>query len=114
MTAGRELDALIAEKVMGWRKRGNTDYGHLIPPGEVEEDRVVWPYPCYSTEIEAAWELVEKMLAEYGQEVRLVRFAGHGWSAEFLGLAGNPAFCTGTSAPHAICLAALAATRVPV
>lgn len=83
MPAGREMDALIAEKVMGHRPEYGcfVDDGHsddcvtdicdcviaesLHKDGEKFPDkcqywRVVDPFP-YSTDIAAAWEVVEKI-----------------------------------------------------
>lgn len=48
MIAGRELDALVAEKVMGLDLLEEDNYENWIP---------VEPEP-YSTDIAAAWELV--------------------------------------------------------
>jgi hypothetical protein len=65
LAAGRELDALIAEKVMGWTgfwKRGEPSM-MAYPPVEqaagIDGER--WPVPNYSTNIAAAWLVVEKM-----------------------------------------------------
>jgi hypothetical protein len=139
--AGRALDALIAEKVMGWRWRRGAHYDvssvpasqqqHLLAPGEsvgeqpsgeftsiVEGDwppadgRIIWNHmPEYSTDIAAAWLVVERMRADgWWPEVKyLVDWDNaakwyaachrppHQWSA------------TAATAPLAICRAALAA-----
>ena len=63
MNAGRELDALIAEKVMGWRKAGTL---WITPTGQqlVEYHHEWMPEatpPRYSTSIGAAWQVVEKL-----------------------------------------------------
>jgi hypothetical protein len=61
MEPGRELDALVAEKVMGWKDERpqydqcmvvNENVGGMLGP-----IRVFAP----STDISAAWEVVEKM-----------------------------------------------------
>ena len=86
MPAGRELDTLVAKKVMGWVYREY--WGQLVPSEQL--DAPMWsewaqdetgdvcrhpinrlsniPYrgdkpwiPEYSTEIDAAWKVVEKM-----------------------------------------------------
>lgn len=58
--AGRELDALVAEKVMGWSQ---SEFGHatlyLTPPGQPRD--VVRATPHYSTDIADAWMVVEKL-----------------------------------------------------
>lgn len=79
---GRELDALVAEKVMG---------GELRP---------------YSTDISAAWEVVEK----YKWAEPELRYSDeqHCWVFSLHKASGYPNEC-GDTAPHAICLAALRA-----
>lgn len=80
MEAGRELDAEIAEKVMGWRreKRHYTYVGDrivLVPPFKPEKKNVygyrygihingLWvahQMPEFSTNIADAWTVVERM-----------------------------------------------------
>ena len=56
LQAGRELDALVAEKVMGWRRIESTNL-FLIGPKHIEGG---FPAPHYSTDISAAWQIVEK------------------------------------------------------
>jgi len=69
MEPGRELDALVADKVMGFRVDGdicenqdftqwNGDFLHIVS----KEGNL--PLPHYSTDISAAWEVVEKMKHE--------------------------------------------------
>ena len=77
MEAGRELDALVAEKVMGWKwpddrcpicgwkyevsvdKGCVPDNCSLRPAPEIREcDK----YGAYSTDIAAAWKVVEKLV----------------------------------------------------
>jgi hypothetical protein len=110
---GRELDALVAEKVMGLNPKL---FNVLASYYEVatEGPRL----PAYSTDIAAAWLVVEKMhqhpkwvlqLAapqqDYVNEKWRAIFARKHW--ETIGPYGWDAF--GESAPHAICLAALKA-----
>lgn len=72
MKPGRELDALIAEKVLGWTVfRGTTpnhydlvddeEYAHGFPP---EEDIKGLPYEIeeYSTRISEAWVIVPQII----------------------------------------------------
>jgi hypothetical protein len=61
LDAGRELDALIAEKVMGWKVNGHDSYYRWwgSPPGWKEPQSVEIPH--YSTAIAAAWTVVEKL-----------------------------------------------------
>jgi len=89
MSPGRELDALIAEKVMAWSRPVKHE-GCLmqLPPNSSKGE----PYseaPNYSTDIAAAWEVVKKLRS--------------------MGLVIHDSFISvdPDSAPHAICLAAL-------
>ncbi len=89
MPAGREMDALVAEKVMGWKwligvanlgsgpKYRYLDEPHVWNPPRVEWDgktempinhpciNTEWEYPEYSADIAAAWEVVEKLRELY-------------------------------------------------
>lgn len=62
MNAGRDMDALVAEKVMGWDLKtvwiGSEEHKRLIAP---ERHYMPDDYPWYSTDIAAAWMVVEKM-----------------------------------------------------
>jgi hypothetical protein len=129
MKTGRELDALIAEKVMGWtdieedesdpntRYSWNEAFIGLDPtaPGCFRS------IPCYSTDMAAAWEVLEKMQAqgyrwcllirdELKSDTRILPYA------EFLhygkyapGKVDTCVFAEDESMPLAICLAALRA-----
>ena len=113
MKAGRELDAAVAEEVMGLRdvKTVPLKYqGKARQPGLChgpQHDTV----PHYSTDIEAAWEVVERVV-----NLGWLPTLGRGWSC------GRGAWCfeivkgkddleraMADSAPEAICLAALKA-----
>ena len=73
--AGRELDALVAEKVMGWYRKdgpppdGGGDRWLFEPePGDREfsfEHAEYGTLPHYSTDIAAAWEVAEKFKGIY-------------------------------------------------
>jgi hypothetical protein len=111
MKAGRELDALIAEKVMGiepWPGRPGVFRAPIVPPG-------VEPKPClppeYSTDIAAAWKLVEKFTRE---EVKIDIRNSHSNKAQWtVIIAKSPKdawdLTQADTAPLAICLAALKA-----
>lgn len=64
MPAGPEMDALVAEMVMEWRFRTDFDYSPPVDfwdgPGVVREIALWRP----STDIAAAWEVVEKLRAD--------------------------------------------------
>lgn len=112
MNPGRELDALVAEKVMELKniRKLNTeaikdfvyDRPNLITGLHVIEDLV----PEYSTDIAAAWEVVERLAEYHGNKCDLDygEFLEGLWTVRF-GF-GNDS-CSAETAPHAICLAAL-------
>ncbi len=143
MEAGRELDALIAEKVMGWRWFRFLNKCYLIPPRNTEtgfdpahvlshwdgegkegtpdlEWTTLSSYPNfrlrhYSTDIAAAWEVVEKVQANgWTFHVDDVGF-NNGIEGKWRVLlteaetGDKHVFADGDTAPHAICLAALKA-----
>lgn len=123
MDAGRELDALVAEKVMGWVWWHNTDADLtiLVPSDQSWPDK--WHFasgagnctkpadhgaPHYSTDIADAWEVVER-LRERGYYLEL-----RGWVQvnDFMAcfiMPGGKEYCiTDNTAPLALCRAALA------
>lgn len=121
MKAGRELDALIAKKIMGWKQEYIQSVSgewhpmwkepeYLIPPGSYKAQVV----PPFSTDLAAAWKVVKKLM-EYGDV--FIEF----WSDDEWFVANKPvgvredaacASCDGrktgeSSVPLAICRAAL-------
>lgn len=122
MKPGRELDALIAEKVMGCKVlwQASSVYGPYcgcLSGSRFQEGPHSGPnrfdenLKDYSTDISAAWEVAKKlanMLGVHGEfQIRYVSFNGE-WhvDTESSGLIVHVAAET---APHAICLAALKA-----
>lgn len=119
--AGRDLDVLIAERVMGWRHDIDSfGVGWLDTHGAFRLDEEV---PPYSTDIAAAWAVVAHLQAQgalfrlqYGRTKPLQR-TGHGaanskfgpeWGALFQHMPSYfEASATADTAPLAICLAAL-------
>lgn len=116
MPAGKEVDILIAEKVMGLSlqhllpvyEEGSTDdgldgwSGFVCPRCRRPSDML--DEPCakyYSTDIRAAWEVVEKFTSERWVELGNSR---GGWECLIGGDAGYA-----KNAPLAICRAALLA-----
>lgn len=113
MDAGRELDALVAEKVMGFVR---LDIGaEVLVPSGLNLDSVVWPprgqiefdrfVPSYSTTLELAWLIIETLGGEVG-------VSSPGGSGDCFASVGEHAgnlrrFRTAKTVPHAICLAAL-------
>jgi hypothetical protein len=161
MVAGRELDALVAEKVMGWEvergypcwcspedgswdayepperdedwddarwQRAQTRYAERIA-GEfchsqpVRVERFKWedtggdglrrtPLAFYSTDISAAWEVVEKLTASGHLTGGVSKHLNGKYMAVFSEQLGGGVFAVSAdceSAPLAICLAALKA-----
>jgi len=137
LQGGGELDALIAEKVMGWKKvYCQTIFETIrgLPPwtrwwGQKQNAEGRWrktDLPKYSGDISAAWEVVEKLL-----DFRIYHGASEGgyaggpeWTAYCrIGSLGNPFWPSGQptnetyrgisgnapTAPLAICRAALKA-----
>lgn len=126
MTPGRELDALIAEKVMGFAKNKDDKYGEVPwrnSGGEevYAEHLSVPPYmklPRYSTDIAAAWAVVEKLKAA-GFIVGIDENAPphSALSCCIVGKAEKNSVLIvaqglGTTASYAICLAALKAVGI--
>ena len=127
MNAGRELDALVAEKVMGWvwMKEVSTIFlfeRTLLPPlfeSKVDHSGddafIIMPeIPDYSTDIAEAWEVVEK-LKHLAFNVHH-RYNTGVWTAYFTD--GEELFACAEDitgeAPLAICLAALKAVGYEV
>lgn len=122
MKAGRELDALVAERVMGWRVKGFAP-GHGLRPLPPDSVTCLTAHtiPRFSTDIAAAWKVVERVATGYvlfrlGKEI----YSGVCQSEDFFATFDFPHYgadkpqrkVTATSResiPHAICIAALKA-----
>ena len=116
LKAGAELDAMVAEKVMGWtwhivRIHASTNTmtawvrpGHHVPKTIDPGNNWNAPLP-YSTDIAAAWEVVEKMYKDHKlgmwMDVTVPESGIDAYFGDFKGAADT--------APLAICLAALKA-----
>lgn len=122
MPAGRDLDALIAEKVMGWTRETYWVATLTIATGQREDEersglmgpdgiRDVDNYPCYSDDIAAAWEVVEKLRYEYSITVETTRTRRQEILAGFFvpNSYKPTARAVADTAPLAICRAALLA-----
>lgn len=136
----RELDALVAEKVMGfvWRrnKTERSDYpdhknypkgaDFLVPPGEqlgfgrkradgfrLSGDTYHW-VPRYSTRIDAAWDVVEKMNCHLVLSVDPKDIKPRYAVVYVGGRKKRDGDAQAETMPRAICLAALAALGVEV
>lgn len=121
--AGRALDALVAEKVMGWnladRRRLRWGEGpDCWITGDDEAPTRQWFAP--SIDIASAWKVVEKLDAFGGGGVLylyLSRDAEDGWAARFYAWGASEScqaeWSKADTAPLAICRAALAIMEEP-
>lgn len=123
MKPGRELDALIAEKVMGYKvfRWGDSDSLFVAP------NKAAFDYACngdtltcyvdsergfcftmsnYSTKIEDAWQVIEHLITNSSWEFYLTH-QYNGWNCLFESPDKPIASGSADTAPHAICLAAL-------
>lgn len=110
LPAGHELDTLVAERVMGWtriRQRDNGSWQMTAPTGQ--ESAYV---PTFSTDIAAAWQVVEHFVAKgWGMTILSPsHWAEVGWTAWIDGEFTHEKAEADTS-PLAICRAALAAVK---
>lgn len=121
LAAGPALDALVAEKVLGWEYHpDNAVFTWWQAPNDSWHDAP----PPYSTDIAAAWQVVETMVDvdgpygaykwSFGMEYSSVI----DWVVDFTPRKGHPqarnypAFqASSTSPAEAICKAALAAVQ---
>lgn len=133
MKAGRELDALIAEKVMGWKAiphpcpetlfPGVVPKPSWFPPGfDYEKNKHLYAtglangvaFPHYSTDIAAAWEVLDH-LAGCNTKALFYHDAYVQWQCVLDWQRRTFDDCRiremADTAPHAICLAALAAVK---
>jgi len=108
--AGKEMDALIAEKVMGWKKlsgkvnilvRQSID---LIMLNDGAQELV----PRYSTDISAAWEVIQHFLGTGRKRPKIDRVSEGEWRVQIDDWEPD-AVAYSSSAPLAICRAAMLA-----
>lgn len=117
LEAGRELDALVAEKVLGLiHAQGQTycDKAHGGGSDAFTSCPVCRPAK-YSTKMAAAWEVAEYFIERKGWEITVCG----GWPEEYGKYIatfgpGGLGSQQGASAPLTICLAALQALGVEV
>lgn len=133
MKAGREMDALVAEKVMGWEPIVDFPMGsgQALAPGwkgywtgewfrwterpVQDSDEVEEPWSP-STDIAAAWEVLEKF-PDFA-----VTTMYEGYVRKWAMVDNRPPYASkpaqhwayGETFPHAICLAALNAVKAEV
>ncbi|MHB8172129.1 MAG: BC1872 family protein [Thermincolia bacterium] len=103
MKPGRELDALVAEKVMGERVRSRGQLESCIMPGANKPWRAI---PNYSTDISASWEVIETLASVFRMLERVPLISQYTctvWPDNLL----KPIKVNAPTAPEAICKAAL-------
>lgn len=125
----RELDALVAEKVMGLSKGDYyVDYDKLSFQEQNNINRgqgaVIYPLPHYSTSIEAAWQVVEKLkfievqILDLGIKRRnfnLCFTSDSNWEASWNNRYGHEVcHAYAETVPRAICLAALKVVGIEI
>lgn len=96
MPSGREMDALIAEKLFGWKRLAICPRQLHPPYMEEATHTFAHLFPYYSNDIAAAFDVLEKLRLETDLRWR------SGWTAS---IAGHSAIAV--TVPLAICRAAL-------
>lgn len=116
MVAGREFDALIAEKVMGL-------LGVHLDPFDGEPlyrkmpNPLGWSFvPQYSTSIQDAWMVVEKLRVMLRKDFQITLYVSpddeaHRYEVAITPKSGPATVEQGETMPLAICLAALHAVQ---
>ena len=108
MPAGREMDALVAERVMGATIiERNTGSNLIFYDYRARKDDKAFTAQKYSTDIAAAWQVVEKVVPGRGISIEAFKKPPLVWHVEFymgVGWSAND-----ESLPLAICRAALKA-----
>lgn len=119
----REIDALVAEKVMGWMPFPLAD-GEVME-GYYYNGITTWPTPApnYSTNIADAWQVVEMLSDEYEYDHVTISSSNKVWYCDIVKnlpanedgeLDSDVWDHTASTAPMAICLAALKAMGVEI
>lgn len=112
MDAGRELDALVAEKVMGWEvdRSANRLIWLFVAPNGKRGDITICP--PYSTDIAAAWQVVERMNSDWsGVGYRFASGFHFYLDMERPNNLNSLSFSSAADAARLICLAALKAVE---
>jgi hypothetical protein len=126
MNAGRELDALVAERVFGRIvDYGRHGPGQLIATNPRDEDDNWHDLPPYSTDIAAAWQVLEAVAVkgtdfyiEYSPSPYALYWCRFNdttqgtWTKSGGSEDKRRGDAHASTAPHAICLAALEAVGV--
>lgn len=105
--AGRALDAIVAERVMGWRRRKNQHPFSGTPPGETND--ATGATPLFSTDIAAAWDVIARLMESHFMVSVTVSHEMGWWCVVYPPSGSAVETEYAESAPLAICRAALAA-----
>lgn len=127
--AGRELDVLVAEKVFGFTRIGTfdptCDFGanERGPINHVTDGQRHFRLPLYSTDVAAAWLVVDHMSRHPEPEFRTLTLRAYSYGRTYAAFSydawedGDSPLLVEANGEHAtplaICLAALAALRSP-
>lgn len=125
MKAGREIDALVAERVMGWTRYSiemhpsdNRTIGGILycPPDFPHDHNAMNVVPDYSTEVAKAWLVVEKLARDEHDSADIGYLPDGSWRAYFRVGGYRPfmdqeGWAEAPTASLAICRAALKATE---
>lgn len=121
----REIDALVASKIMGWSLSiaSNSPWQMLPPEGSTgRKEGRVYNVPRYSTDISAAWQVIQKMQSDgwhyeicdsHWEPSHYVKF-GRGKYDPYDDMFREEHSATGPTPWMAICLAALEAVGVDI
>ncbi|OMF54697.1 hypothetical protein BK138_16195 [Paenibacillus rhizosphaerae] len=101
MKPGRELDAKVALAVMGFKEITVVGSHYFTDPIDTS-------LKSYSSDISAAWEVVEKMRTKHKQYITIIDNPHLSYDVRF-SEDKSAAFVRLSSLPHAICRAALLA-----
>ena len=113
MPDARELDRLVATKIMGWKIRWFQGFSDIPSEWLYEVEKSEKGLPEFSSKIESAW-LVVKRMRELGYTV-VIHDQLDVWTVLFFGNVPQPMSPLNPETmtlPTAICLAALAALGV--
>lgn len=127
MNAGRDLDALIAERIFGWKPfkrkwREGAHHGFTDSFLDSSGREIDGALPKYSTSIADAWEVVERMTAHHFKHSIIEALPGPRFFTYWVRFCEPDAFAwgktiygeaRGTSLPEAISLAAIKAVEAP-
>lgn len=122
LNAGREMDILVSEQVMGWQIETDESKLKKLKGFLSRDGKHIWwrtpegawhcDPPSYSSDMTAAWQVVEKMKIK-GQVLFLSQGSGSGESKIAFDEARttSPNYITERSTTEGICKAALIAVR---